>query len=615
MKKYIYLFFGLSAILFLDSCNESSFLKETPEDFLSADNAYTTSTDFDYAINELYYLTRYDIFCGGAYRSMDYLGGTDLVYNASSGNATPNLVSDYSTSGDVASTHWNLLYKLIGQTNTIINRLPSSKVSSAEQAVYMAKAKFFRGFAYRTLAYCYGGVPLQLEEVTSPKYNYTRASREATILQAISDVKDAAENLPAITDVKDGVISSPAAYHLLAELYLAAIVDSTSAIKHVTYADSAISAATKVIDNSSLSLMRSRFGSSKSEAGDVYFDLFRLDNQNRTTNGNTEGIWVIQIQAGQTGGGTDLTSLWTTPGSYMLQRYCAPQTGQFKMTKNGTTYMPFTWPIGDYTGGRGIGTYVPTTHFAYDVWGGKNSVEYKEDIRNSNYNFVRKFKFNNTNATTLAAVVNAFGSDTIDIDKESEYKADGWSFLTGSNGETYFPCRYLTCYQTKCTTLYNEYPSAVISNTSTYLLSGSAGGTYTDQYMFRLAETYLLRAEAYLYKGDYTDALADINVVRNRSNAVPATSADLAVRSGGSSIEGMDYLLDERMRELGIEEKRRMTLGRLGSSIFVERVNNYNPYYSLNASDPFTSKYTLWPIPLSAIEANTGAKINQNPGY
>jgi len=614
--KSIYIFiFSLSAILLLGSCDESSFLKETPEDFLSADNAYTTSTDFDYAVNELYYLTRYDLFCGGAYRSMDYLGGTDLVYNASSGNATPDLVSDYSTSGDVASTHWNLLYKLIGQANTIITRLPSSEVSSDEQVEYMAKAKFFRGLAYRTLAYCYGGVPLQLEEVTSPKYDYVRASREETILQAISDVKYAAKNLPAITDVEDGEISSPAAYHLLSELYLAAVVDSTSTIKNTAYADSAISAATTVINNSSLALMSSRFGSSKSKAGDVYWDLFRLDNQNRTTNGNTEGIWVIQIEAGITGGGTDLTSLWTTPGSYMLQRYCAPQTGQFKMTKDGTTYMPFTWPIGDYTGGRGIGTYVPTTHFAYDVWGGKGSVEYNQDIRNSNYNFVRKFKFNNTNATTLAAIVKAFGSDTIDIDNESKYEADGWSFLTGSNNETYFPCRYLTCYQTKCTTLYDEYPSALISNSTTYLLTATAGGTYTDQYMFRLAETYLLRAEAYLYRGKTTEALADINVVRNRSNAVPATLADLAVRSGGSSIEGLDYLLDERMRELGIEEKRRITLGRLGSGIFVERVNNYNPYYSLNASDPFTSKYALWPIPLSAIEANTGATINQNPGY
>jgi starch-binding outer membrane protein, SusD/RagB family len=620
-EKYIYLFIALFAILFLGSCNESSFLKETPEDFLSADNAYSTSTDFDYALNELYYLTRYEFYCNNT-TSLDFYLGCDLVKATATQS---NLVSDYSTSGTVASAHWNLLYKLIGQANTIISRLPSSSLSADEQAVYMAKAKFFRGLAYRSLVYEYGGVPLQLEEVTSPKYDYVRASRGATIQQAISDVKYAAQNLPAIKDVKDGEISAPAAYHLLSELYLAAMVDSTTSINinKTEYADNAISAATTVINNSSLGLMKTRFGSAykKGWAGDVYFDLFRLDNQNRSTYSNTEGLWVIQIEAGTTGGGADLTSIWSAPGSFLLDRYFAPQTGRFLMTKNGTTYAPFTWPIADYTGTRGIGSNIPTDYYGYDLWGGKGSTEFKQDIRNSNYNFVRKFKFNNTSSTDLAAVVAEFGSDTIDVDENDTYQNNGWTFYSGMNGQTAdtkIPYRCLSYYQTKCTTLYDETPSALLTSTTTYTVTSSAGagGTFTDQYMFRLAETYLLRAEAYLYKKDYTAALADINAVRSRSNAPLATEADLAVRSGGSSIKGLDYLLDERLREFGIEEKRRLTLGRLGSDVFVERVKNYNPfYYNSNTSDVFTSTYAYWPIPLSVIEANVGATINQNPGY
>jgi starch-binding outer membrane protein, SusD/RagB family len=287
----------------------------------------------------------------------------------------------------------------------------------------------------------------------------------------------------------------------------------------------------------------------------------------------------------------------------LWERHCAPQTSLFRMYKNGTTYTPFTWPIGDYTGGRGIGSCVPTYHFDKEVWGGYGSSDFKNDIRNANHNFVRKFKFNNTNATTISAVVSAFGSDTIDLDKYDDYTADGWTFLTGANNnESTFPCRYLMCYQTKCTNPY-DHPSTLYSDASTYLLASSAGGTYTDQYLFRLAETYLLRAEAYLYKGETDKAATDINVVRSRANASSAAASDVT----------LDYVLDERIRELGIEEKRRLTLGRLGSGVFYNRVTTYNSYYSLG--EAFSTTYTLYAIPQSAIDANKDAVLEQNPGY
>lgn len=592
MKKHIYILVLIAT--FFSACDENDFLKETPSDFMSASNSYSTTSDFDQAIAELHYLTRYEFYCNQERSAQDYFMGTDLLRNGSSGSSIPNLASNYGASSTIAQAHWDKLYLLIAQANTAISRLPSSLLTSDEQTLYAAKAKFFRGLAYRTLVYLYGGVPLQLEEVTTPKTDYVRATREATIKQAISDVKFAAENLEDITAVKDGEISSPAAYHLLSELYLAAYnTDKTE----TQYVDSAITAATKVIDNSALGLMTHRFGSRSTEVpGDVYWDLYRTDNQNRSTYNNTEGLFVIQMElTGTTAGGTDLTTLWSSPGSYLLERMCSPQTGLFAMTKNGTTYKPFTWPIGDYTGGRGIGSCVPTHLFDKEVWGGYGSTEFKNDIRNANHNFVRKFHFNNANFNT-----SIFGSDTIDIDNLPA----GWTFLTGENLQDTFPGRYLMCYQTKCTNPY-DHPSALYSNASTYALTNSAGagGTYTDQYMFRLAETYLLRAEAYLYKGNTVAAALDINVVRSRAHASSVASADVT----------LDYILDERIRELGIEEKRRLTLGRLGSEIFYDRVTTYNPYYSLGT--PFSTTYTLYAIPQSAIDANKDAVLEQNAGY
>lgn len=592
MKKHIYILVLIAA--FFTACDENAFLKETPADFMGADNSYVTSSDFDQAINELYYLTRYEFYCNQERSAQDYFMGTDLLWNGSSGNSIPNLGANYGASSGIAQAHWDKLYLLIAQANTVISRLPDSKVSAEDQVLFEAKAKFFRGLGYRTLAYLYGGVPLQLEEASSPKTDYVRTTKEATIKQAISDVKFAAEHLKDITVVKDGEVNSSAAYHLLAELYLAEYNVNSSA---TAYVDSAIVATTKVINNPALGLMTHRFGSRASETpGDVYWDLYRTNNQNRSTYNNTEGLFVIQMElTGTTAGGTDLTTLWSSPGSYLLERMCSPQTGLFSMSKNGTTYKPFTWPIGDYSGGRGIGSCVPTYHFDKEVWGGYGSSEFKNDIRNANHNFVRKFHFNNAGFDT-----SIFGSDTIDIDNLPA----GWTFLTGENLQDTFPGRYLMCYQTKCTNPY-DHPAALYTNASTYALtnSGGAGGTYTDQYMFRLAETYLLRAEAYLYKQDAKDAALDINVVRSRAHAAAASESDVT----------LDYILDERMRELGIEEKRRLTLGRLGPEIFYKRVTEYNPYYSFGT--PFSKTYTLYAIPQSAIDANKDAVLDQNPGY
>ena len=115
----------------------------------------------------------------------------------------------------------------------------------------------------------------------------------------------------------------------------------------------------------------------------------------------------------------------------------------------------------------------------------------------------------------------------------------------------------------------------------------------------RLSETYLLRAEAYLHKGDRVNAAADINVVRKRAQASPVDPADVNI----------DYVLDERMRELIIEEPRRRTLVRLHK--MYERTMKYN-YRVKNNMQPY---HELWPIPQKAIDANTAIKIEQNPGY
>lgn len=577
MKKNIIT--SILAAFMLAACNESSFLEEKPQDFMSSENSFVTETDFNMTVNDLYNLIRIEFYGYDENKPMDYLYGTDLAYDGEPGttNRHGNMLAAYNPTGGIAKHHWDALYKIISEANTLIDRSEQSALSDNLKSTFAAKGKFFRGMAYRTLAYLYGGVPIVLNEVSEPKNDYVRASRQEVLEQAASDIKTAAETLPDITAVKDGEISSPAAYHLLSEIYLALGKNQEAA-----------DAATRVINNSAFALMQNRFGSRSTEPGDVYWDMFRVNNQNRGA-GNTEGIWVIQYDTNTPGGGSSTADLKLT-GNYMLERHFVPMVRDVRLPFNGKSLAPFRWPVSDYTGGRGIGWGISTKYFSNTIW----ESDFTNDIRNSNYNFVRKFPVNNQ------SFIDETGIDTIDVDNPPV------GLIVGQGSSTTIPGRFLYAYQTKATTPFN-HPVELYQNAETGILKSIAGTTYVDQYMFRLAETYLLRAEAYLAQGDKERAAADINVVRTRAHANPVNATEVNI----------DYILDERMREFGIEEKRRLTLMRTGK--LYERVMKCNPYYA-NADtngDGVGMKeiYNLWPIPQSAIEANNGAVLEQNPGY
>lgn len=127
------------------------------------------------------------------------------------------------------------------------------------------------------------------------------------------------------------------------------------------------------------------------------------------------------------------------------------------------------------------------------------------------------------------------------------------------------------------------------------------GRLFSDIYAIRLAETYLLRAEAYLKNNDPVNAAADINAVRARAHASPVSPGEVS----------MDYILDERARELMGEEPRRLTLSRL--NMLYERVIKHNP-----VSAPTIQPYhNLLPIPQDQIDRTEGGVANfpQNQGY
>lgn len=126
-----------------------------------------------------------------------------------------------------------------------------------------------------------------------------------------------------------------------------------------------------------------------------------------------------------------------------------------------------------------------------------------------------------------------------------------------------------------------------------------------DWYVARLAETYLIAAEALLRDGKADEAVKYVNAVRERSAkpGVPKSSMDVTAAD-----LSLDFILDERSRELAGEQMRWFDLVRTGK--LMERVMKYNPSAALGIK-PF---HVLRPIPTEQITL-TSNNFPQNPGY
>jgi hypothetical protein len=129
-----------------------------------------------------------------------------------------------------------------------------------------------------------------------------------------------------------------------------------------------------------------------------------------------------------------------------------------------------------------------------------------------------------------------------------------------------------------------------------------------DVYLIRLAEMYLIVAEADILKQapNMDEALEYINTVRRRA-ALPGRETEMEVTADQLNI---DFILDERARELAGEQMRWFDLKRTGK--LVERVREHNP----DAAPYIQDYHVLRPIPQADIDAVTNKdEFKQNPGY
>lgn len=134
-----------------------------------------------------------------------------------------------------------------------------------------------------------------------------------------------------------------------------------------------------------------------------------------------------------------------------------------------------------------------------------------------------------------------------------------------------------------------KYKNSVFSNPH---------NTTEDLMVFRLAEIYLIRAEARAQQGNLAGAMQDINVIRSRAGLGAATAGDLPTAMG--------VILHERQTELFTEWGHRwLDLKRTDSINAV--LGREKPWW------PADGHAALYPIPYTDLLYNPN--LTQNPGY
>jgi hypothetical protein len=540
MKKYLKIFIPLSIIgASVTSCKKS-FLNENPPSAYTP-NAITDSLGFRASLVGLY--NNYSNLLTYS-NSQGWLSvwqvGTDVANatNNQEGIEIPfyNYAQLTSTSGG-PSVMWSKQYVLINLANTIISSIQSDAVTGISEAgkrAISAEAKFFRAYAYNTLATLFGDVPLVTEPVTAPKTNYTRTPIAQVNALVEEDLLYAGANLPDVPAVGAAPTSRANKYmamQLLAEAYLRMGKNAEAETQ-----------AQNIINSGKFSLITARFGTHSSSPGDYYNDQFWYGSQRRKQ-GNTETIWTLEQEnpTALVGGNTDNSQHRRVWGAAYHNR-----PGMV---------------IADSLGGRALGRLRLSNWVLYNLYE-------QGDIRNSEWNIRRKYTYNDRTKATFGQPVPYTGPDTL--------------FILAPHTTKWYQ------FDPK-----DEFGYAMIK----------------DFIIMRLGETYLLLAEAQFKQGKLQAAADNINVLRQR-----AFGANYPAKGKVEASQiTLDFILDERVRELVGEENRRMTLMR--TKKLVERATKLNSGDAQRPLTGLTATHLLLPIPLTEIQLNKDAVLEQNPGY
>ncbi|WAC12768.1 RagB/SusD family nutrient uptake outer membrane protein [Dyadobacter pollutisoli] len=456
---------------------------------------------------------------------------------------------------DYLATTWDELYKGINTCNAVIERAPNVVgISDAVKKLRIAEAKFLRAHYYYILHQQYGGVDLRMSETLVPTKETTRATDAEMYTAIIKDLNEAIADLEVKAQSSDyGRATKPAAETLLAKVYLAKAYSSVKAADDFSKAAELCS---NVATKYNFKLL------------DDFASVFDENNQL-----NSEVVFAVQY-----------TSDPLTNGSgNSLHLYFGMQYDVQPGMKRDTYW------------GRPFKRLRPTEYLIKTIFADRvNDSRYKKTFRD----------------TWLSNNPGTYNAASFDDSKTKVTFAAGDTAIFIPGYEMTSAERAQKKYQVLVPSKYSEalFPTLQkFFDTKRPDLTYEAGSR--DYFAFRLADVYLMLAEALIQSGNQTEAAAALNMVRYRAGWPGKKDAMMLAAKDVT----MESIIEERARELAGEQTRWLDLKRWG--LLVERVKKYNPQAA-----NIQAFHALRPIPQTQIDRSaktTDGKsvFPQNPGY
>tara|TARA_R110002124_G_scaffold198852_1_gene365696 strand:- start:2735 stop:4363 length:1629 start_codon:yes stop_codon:yes gene_type:complete len=541
MKK-IALFIIFLAVV-VSSCKDA--ITEYNPSGLTAEAVYTTPEGFESLVNAAYSYQRWWYGKEEAYNISEM--GTD-IWTSAAGDVFPDLSQYINLQGTNAplSSEWTALYAGVNLCNAGINRIGDVNFTPVMKAQREAELRFLRAFYYWHIVETWGGVHFTLEETKGISTTANKTPVETFYKQIFEDLQFATKNL-ASTTTNYGRVTKPAAMAFLARMYLTRGMNAEA-------------------NNMANSVLKGNFGY-KLEAN--YADLWKMSN-----NQNKEILYAVNYSANLT-----LNDLYNSTTNV---------TGHGRGSNNGHLHFLMKYDnlpgmLRDITYGRPFNRYMPT-RFLLDLYGPADA-RYEGSfmevwLANSGTRPTGMKLGDTAVVATRKSLAKPAGALYTLVDRNAIYNTDG----TAKNNLVY---PTLTKHMDNTRSSANEAQSA------------------RDAYVIRLAEVYLIAAEAQMKLGKLDSAAINMNIVRTRA-AKPGKQADMQI---AASQVTLDFILDERAREFAGEQLRWFDLKRTGK--LVERVKAHNP----NATG-IQSFHTTRPIPRAQLDAVTNrVEFAQNEGY
>jgi hypothetical protein len=547
MKNNFKFLFILATFVTMLSCED--FLEEDNIANVASATYYPTAAGLEDAVKATYGIMKE--YYGPEIGWTMGVFGTDTYQEGADGSH--KYVNRYDSGHNSAARYfrdtWRIFYRGINQANAVVNRSESVEgVSEALKTTRVAEARFLRALYYFVLTRHYGDIHLSLEETEGVEVEANKTSAEEIYMKAIiPDLEFAASNLPN-TQSDYGRATKAAAEFLLAK---ALMTRSYKSFAEGTDASRAETLMSNVINNYGFELQES------------VLDMWSLASE-----ANSEFIWTIQNNKSQVDEGLD--GFGHRGHLYFLMEY-DKKPGMTRDTENGRPWKRFR-PT-DYM----LSLYDRTIDRRYD--------ETFKHVWYSNNPNVPNLKVGDT-----ALYIPGPGLDKNGIDQDTK-----WTDAAKSG----------VLHQVYTT---GDYNNRTFPSLNKWIDNTRPNRQHTqgqrDYVLMRLADAYLIRAEARLKQGNKSDAAADLNTVRTRA-AWDGKEAEMQITAADVDIY---FILEERARELLGENHRWFDLTRTGK--LIELVKLHNPTSTGNIQD----HNVLRPIPLDQIDRTSGG-YPQNPGY